>query len=123
MCIPVCIGFAIGDAIYLAIARGVGYSDPFADLPVLSVVVVTFSMTAPMTAWMLYRGMPRGAVWEMSAVMPVIGASLLVFGWAGVVPMEELALTEHGLMMPAMLVPMLARVGLYSGSTQHRPAT
>ena len=37
--------------------------------------------------------------------------------------MQELALTEHGLMMPAMLVPMLARVGLYSSSMQHRPAT
>ena len=74
MCMPMCIGFAIGDAVYLAIARSAGYSDPFADLPVLSVVVVTFSMTAPMTAWMLHRGMPRRAVWEMSTVMHVIGA-------------------------------------------------
>ena len=52
MCIPMCIGFAAGDAIYFAIASTLGYSEPFSELPVLSVFVVTFSMTAPMTAWM-----------------------------------------------------------------------
>ena len=78
MCLPMCIGFAVGEALYLALAGAFGYSDPFSDLPVLSVVVVTFSITAPMTARMLYRGMPRRAVWETSAVMPVIGVSLIV---------------------------------------------
>jgi multisubunit Na+/H+ antiporter MnhG subunit len=123
MCLPMCLGFAVGDALYFAVAGAFGYSEPFSDLPVLSVVVVTFGMTAPMTAWMLYRGMPRRAVWEMSAVMPVIGATLIVLGWLGAIPMEDIARTEHGLMMPAMLVPMLARAGLYSSSMHHQPAT
>jgi hypothetical protein len=119
MCLPMCIGFAVGDALYFAVARSFGYSDPFSELPVLSVVVVTVSMTIPMTAWMIYRGMDRRAVWEMSAVMPIIATALLVLGALGAVATEDLALIEHGLMMPAMLVPMVYRVHLYSRPMHH----
>jgi len=119
MCIPMCIGFAVGDLIYFSIAGLLGYSEPFTELPVLSVLVVTFAMTAPMTAWMRYRGMPRRAVWEMSATMPILAIVLLMLGGLGVVPMGDLALLMHGLMMPIMLVPMTLRPGLYAGHTHH----
>ena len=115
MCIPMCIGFVVGDLIYFSIAGALGYSEPFTELPVLSVLVVTFTMTAPMTAWMHYRRMPRRAVWEMTATMPILAVALLALGWLGVVSMADLALLEHGLMMPVMFVPMLLRPGLYSG--------
>jgi hypothetical protein len=82
---------------------------------VLSVAVVTFTMTAPMTAWMVYRGMPRHAIVEMSATMPVLAVLLLALGWLGIVEMGNLALLEHALMMPAMLVPMLFRLDVYAG--------
>ena len=123
MCIPMCVGFAVGDLVYFWAAGLLGYSDPFTELPTLSVVVVTFSMTAPMTAWMLFRGMPRRAIREMSATMPILAFVLLVLGWLGVVPMGDLALLLHGLMMPAMLVPMLLRPGLYAGHTHHARVT
>ncbi|MGH3077221.1 MAG: hypothetical protein ACRDPZ_03465 [Gaiellaceae bacterium] len=122
MCIPMCIGFAIGDLVYFWVAGLFGYSEPFTDLPTLSVLVVTFSMTAPMTAWMLYRGMPRQAVREMSAAMPVLAIVLLTLGWLGVVPRADLALLMHGLMMPVMLVPMALRPGLYAGRIHHASA-
>lgn len=122
MCIPMCIGFAVGDLIYFSVAGFFGYSEPFTELPVLSVLVVTFTMTAPMTAWMLYRGMPRRAVWEMSATMPIVAGMLLMLGWFGAVPMDDLALLIHGLMMPVMLVPMLLRPGLYAGHMHHTHA-
>jgi hypothetical protein len=114
MCAPMCVGFAIGDVIYFWTAGKFGYSHPFRDLPELSVLVITFTMTAPMVAWMVYRGMPRRAIAEMAAVMPVLGAALLVFGWLSVLPRGDLALWEHGLMMPAMLVPMFLRLDLYT---------
>jgi hypothetical protein len=44
---------------------------------------------------------------------------LLVLGWVGVVPMGDLALLMHGLMMPVMLVPMLLRPGLYANHMHH----
>ena len=115
MCIPMCIGFAVGDLVYFWTAGLFGYSEPFTELPTLSVLVVTFSMTVPMTVWMLYRGMPSRAIWEMTATMPLLALVLLVLGWLGVVPIGDLALLEHGLMMPVMLAPMLIHVGLYTG--------
>ena len=114
-----CIGFAIGDLVYFWLAGKAGYGEPFTELPVLSVVVVTLTMTAPMTAWMLYRGMPRRPVAEMSATMPILAVVLLGLGWLGVLALGSLALLEHGLMMPVMLVPMLVRLDLYSGRAGH----
>jgi len=119
MCLPMCIGFAVGDLVYLWVAGLFGYTEPFSELPVLSVVVVTFSMTAPMTAWMMFRGMSRRAIVEMSAAMPTLAMVLLVSGWLGLVPMSELALLEHGLMMPVMLIPMLFRLDVYTGRAGH----
>jgi hypothetical protein len=121
MCIPMCIGFMVGDAIYFAAAAAFGYSDPFSDLPVLSVVVVTFSMTAPMLAWMRFRGMDARALQEMGLAMVLLGVAVLVAGAATLIPIERAALAEHGLMMPAMLVPMLLRPGLYMGAATSAP--
>jgi hypothetical protein len=32
MCVPMCIGFAIGDIIHFAVAGSFGYSEPFGEL-------------------------------------------------------------------------------------------
>jgi hypothetical protein len=119
MCAPMCIGFAAGDLLYFWLAGLARYSEPFTELPYLSIVVVTCSMTAPMTASMLYRGMPRRAIAEMSAAMPVVAIVLLGLGWLGAVQPANLALLEHGLMMPAMLVPMFRQLDLYTGRAGH----
>jgi hypothetical protein len=119
MCAPMCVGFAVGDLVYFWAAGRFGYSEPFSELPELSVAVVTLTMTAPMAAWMLFRGMPRRETAEMAAAMPVLAIALLALGWLAVVPKGELALLEHGLMMPAMLVPMFLRLDLYIGRTGH----
>jgi hypothetical protein len=68
-----------------------------------------------MAAWMLFRGMPRRATMEMSAAMPALAIVLLAFGWLAILPSSELALFEHGLMMPVMLIPMFLRLALYTG--------
>ena len=120
MCAAMCVGFAVGDLVYFWAAGALGYSEPFSELPELSVLVVTFTMTAPMAAWMVFRGMPRRATAEMSASMPALALVLLALGWLAVVPKSDLALLEHALMMPVMLVPMLMRLDLYAGHTGHR---
>jgi hypothetical protein len=66
--------------------------------------------------------MPRRPIAEMAAVMPVLGAALLVVGWLSVLPRGDLALWEHGLMMPAMLVPMFFRLDLYTSRHSHHRA-
>jgi hypothetical protein len=123
MCAPMCIGFAVGDLVYFMAAGLLGYSAPFRELPELSVVVVTFNMTAPMVAWMLFRGMPRRSAAEMSAPMVVLAVVLLACGWLGFVVKSDLALLEHGLMMPAMLIPMLFRFDLYTGRADQTART
>ena len=54
-----------------------------------------------------------------AAVMPVLAIVLLAFGWLAIVPRSDLALLEHGLMMPVMLIPMFIRLDLYAGRTGH----
>ena len=119
MCAPMCIGFAVGDLIYFWAAGQLGYSEPFRELPELSVLIVTFTMTAPMVAWMLIRGMPRRETAEMATVMPVLAIALLALGWLTILSKDDLVLLEHGLMMPAMLVPMVFRLDLYTGGGGH----
>ena len=119
MCAPMCIGFAVGDLVYFWVAGRFGYSEPFSELPEVSVLVVTFTMTAPMVAWMLFRGMPRRETAEMAAVMPILAVALLALGWLALVPKSDLALLEHGVMVPAMLVPMFFRLDLYTGRAGH----
>lgn len=114
-----CVGFAVLDLIYFWAAGLFGYSEAFKQLPELSVLVVGFNMTAPMVAWMVFRRMPRQATVEMSAAMVIWAFVLLGLGWLGVLPMDRLALLEHGLMMPIMLVPMLFRLDLYTGRAGH----
>lgn len=114
MCIPMCLGFMVGDAIYFLMADLAGYSHPFTDLPALSVVVVTFNMTAPMVAWMRYRHHSRRMINEMAGSMLVLAACVLVAGALGVIPHGDMALAVHGLMMPAMLIPMLVHLDRYT---------
>jgi hypothetical protein len=115
MCMPMCIGWAIGDAIYLAVADPLGSSDPFGDWPELSLAIVTFNMTVPMAAWMRFRGMAWRPIAEMAGGMVVLALLIAVAGGLGIVAMETLPWLAHGLMMPAMLVPMLLRLDLYTG--------
>jgi hypothetical protein len=44
---------------------------------------------------------------------------LLVLGWVAILPKGDLALWEHGLMMPVMLIPMLFRMDVYTGRAGH----
>jgi hypothetical protein len=119
MCIPMCVGFAVLDLVYFGAASLFGYSEPFKQLPELSVLIVGFNMTAPMAAWMRFRGMPQRATAEMSAAMAIWAIALLCFGLVGILAKSNLALLEHGLMMPIMLIPMFLRLDLYTGRTGH----
>jgi hypothetical protein len=115
MCMPMCIGWAVGDLVYFWAADLFGYSEPFRELPELSLAVVTVNMTAPMIAWMRFRGMAARPTAEMGAVMVVLAVLILAAGWLGMTAMSGLPWLAHSLMMPAMLVPMLLRLDLYRG--------
>lgn len=119
MCAVMCVGLGLLDLAYLAMAQGAGYANPFVDLPVLSTCVIAFNMTAPMAAWMRFRGMEWRLINEMSAGMIAEAALLLVLYWLSVVPARDLFPLQHGLMMPAMLIPMFLRLDHYTGRMRH----
>jgi hypothetical protein len=77
-------------------------------------------MTAPMVAWMRFRGMDWGLIGEMSWAM--VAEAILIIGayWLGILRNDPvgssttLYLWQHGLMMPVMLVPMFLRLDHYN---------
>ena len=102
-------------AVALLAAAGVSRAELEGDLPALLLFLMGITMTAPMVAWMRLRGMAARPTAEMAAAMVVLALLILVAGWLGIVAMETLPWLAHGLMMPAMLVPMLLRLELYTG--------
>ncbi len=126
MCLAMCIGLAVLDTAYVWFAGQLGFPGPYLRFPELSAVVVAFNMTAPMVAWMRFRGMDWGLIGEMSWAM--VAEAILIIGayWLGILRNEPvgssttLYLWQHGLMMPVMLVPMFLRLDHYAGGMRHQ---
>jgi hypothetical protein len=86
------------------------------DEPELLLLGMAFTMSAPMVAWMRYRGHGWAPATEMAAAMfaPSVGAIALL--WAGAVEDSDALLTiQHVAMFPAMLAVMLLRRDEYTG--------
>jgi hypothetical protein len=118
MCIAMCVGFAIGDAIYFLVAGAFGYDKPFNDLPVLSLFVVTFNMTVPMVLWMRYRGHSWERGGEMAIAMNLPLLPLLLLYSRDLIPAQAVLGLQMMLMIPAMVLAMLYRKDEYSASHQ-----
>jgi hypothetical protein len=101
-------------------AAGMSRSELEADAPALLLLLMAVSMTAPMVAWMRYRGHGWPASAEMSAAMMVPTFGLIALLGIGLVEdIETLFLVEHVVMLPAMLVVMLMRRDEYTGAPRH----
>jgi len=100
-------------------AIGSGTSELKADAPALVFLGMGFTMTAPMVAWMRFRGHGWQPTLEMAAsmVIPTLAAiALLAAGAAGFGALMGL---EHVAMLLGMLVAMLLRVDEYAGHHHH----
>ena len=124
MCLAMCIG---GAALYvLAFVAGpaiLGYADPRSRFPEASVAVVATLLTAPMALWMRARGMAWRPILEMSAASIAVAVGVIMMAWSGVLSRAAVVeLAGPALCGPiclAMLVPMFARVDLYTGRVGH----
>ena len=100
-------------------AIGSGTSALKADAPALVFLGMAFTMTAPMVAWMRFRGHRWQPTLEMAAsmVIPTLAAiALLAADLAGFGALMGL---EHVAMLLGMLVAMLLRVDEYAGHHHH----
>jgi hypothetical protein len=101
-----------------AALRAVGTSLHDSDVLMISVMAVT--MTAPMVAWMRYRGHGWPACADMTAAMAIPTVSVLALLWSGLVgDLGTLLMIEHVAMLPSMLVAMLLRRDEYTGAAHH----
>ena len=103
-------------------AAGMSSSELREDAPALLLSVMAVTMTAPMVAWMRYRGHGWGPSAEMSASMLIPTAGAIALLGAGLMEdLNALLLVEHVAMLLGMLVAMLLRPSEYSGAHSHGP--
>jgi hypothetical protein len=101
-------------------AAGVSRSELESDLPALLLLLMAVTMTAPMVAWMRYRGHGWPASADMAAAMFVPTFALIALLWTELVEdIGTLFVIEHVVMLPAMLVAMLLRRDEYTGAIRH----
>jgi hypothetical protein len=125
MLIAMFLGMAVlgaGFAVPLA-AVGIDVGDWRTDAPELLLLGMAFTMSAPMVAWMRYRGHGWAPAWEMTAAMFVPSIAAIALLWAGVVTDGDTLLAiQHVAMFPAMLAVMLLRLDEYTGHAGHAAA-
>ena len=127
MCIAMCVaGVPLTLMVFAAIST-LASVDLQEQYPALALIVTAFGLTLPMSAWMVFRGMPWRPVLEMAAAAFVVAILLIAVVVVGIVGSETLQLTVGefcGLSCVAMLVVMLFRLDLYTGRTgHHRPSS
>ena len=89
--------------------------------PAMMVLVMAVTMTAPMVAWMRFRGHAWRPTAEMAASMLLPAFAAMALAWTVVTAVGTLMVVEHAAMLAAMLVAMLVRRDEYMGA-HHRPA-
>jgi hypothetical protein len=101
-----------------AALRSLGMSLHDTDVLMISAMAVT--MTAPMLAWMRYRGHGLPALADMTAAMFIPTLGVLALLWSGLLAdLGTLLIIEHVVMLPSMLVAMLLRRDEYTGAVHH----
>jgi hydrogenase maturation factor len=80
---------------------------------------MAFTMTAPMVAWMRYRGHRWQPTLEMAASMVIPTLVAIALLAAGAMSFSALMGLEHVAMLLGMLLAMLLRVDEYTGHHHH----
>jgi hypothetical protein len=119
MCLACCIGGFILCFLFFGSAALIGYPNLIQQAPSLSTLVIAIFVAVPMAAWMRFRGMEWRPTLEMAAAPIVLGVLLITLAWLGIVPKSNLIEWLTRLACPAMLIPMLLRIDLYTGRKGH----
>jgi hypothetical protein len=115
MCLAMCVGGIPLIVLFFLGAAKIGYPDLIQRFPELSVLVIGFILSVPMTAWMRFRGHEWRPTLEMAITTIVLAILLVGLGWLGILPRSSLLEWMRGLACPSMLIPMLFHLDLYTG--------
>ena len=119
MCLPGCLGAVFLTVAFFGTAALAGYPDLIGRAPVFSTLVLTVNFTLPMLAWTSDRHRERRPALEMAGASMALGIALVALGLLGIIPTSDIFGWEASLCCPSMLVPMLFRRKLYTGSIGH----
>jgi hypothetical protein len=90
--------------------------------PDLALLLLALTLTLPMSAWMLFRGMSWRMTLEMAGAAFGVAVLLIAGAASGVLGQSALGLTVGqfcGLSCAAMLGVMLLRLDMYTGRAPH----
>jgi hypothetical protein len=82
-------GMLVGGAILLSVVGLKTWDEVTTQYGTQALIVMAVSMTVPMAAWMLYRGMGWKNTYEMAAVMAIPVIPFLCLVWFGVTPSAQ----------------------------------
>ena len=116
MCLAMCIGGIPLIILFFVGAAKIGYPDLFQQSPELSVLVVGFILSLPMTAWMRFRGHDWQSTLEMASTTLILAILLVGLGWLGILARDSLFGWLTRFACPIMIIPMLFRLEMYTGS-------
>jgi hypothetical protein len=125
MCISMC---AVGvplTLVVLSAVSSVGGVELREQYPGAALLLFALTLSVPMVAWMLYRGMPLRPTFEMAAAGFAVAIGLVAAAGLGIVGESwvRLRIGEFcGLVCVAMFVVMLFRLDLYTGRAGHSMA-
>jgi hypothetical protein len=107
--------FVLGGALLVLLATfGVDVGRR-SEEPELLLLGMALTMSAPMVAWMRYRGHAWAPAWEMTAAMFLPSVAAIALLWARAVEdIGTLMVIQHSAMGPAMLAVMLLRLDEYT---------
>ena len=106
-------GMIVGGAILLSVVGLKTWDEVTTQYGTQALIVMAVSMTVPMAAWMLYRGMGWKNTYEMAAVMAIPVIPFLCLVWFGVTPSAQCG-PYCAVTVAAMLALMLFRRREYS---------
>ena len=93
------------------------------DTDALMISGMAATMTAPMVAWMRYRGHGWPVCADMTAAMAIPTLGVLALLWSGLIgDLGTLLVIEHVVMLTSMLLAMLLRRDEYTGAVRRRGA-
>jgi hypothetical protein len=131
MILAMLVGMVAGAAVFVLIfstvlastVSGMPQVEVLNQFAVLICLVMALGMTMPMVAWMRFRGMEWRPTLEMAAAMAI--PLVPIFGLLGLqlIPGARACGLYCAVMIPAMVVPMLFRLDLYTGRMDHHAHT
>lgn len=124
MCIAMCV---VGTPFILLLFNwgptAIGYADPRAQFPELSLVAIAVIYAAPMVGWMRFRGMAWRPVLEMAGATVALALVLIGMTWLRIqspaILHEFISPQFCGPACAVMLLVMLPRLALYTGRSGH----